>query len=242
MAITLNSVGVGGSTGPGAQPAYGWQHTLAPGPTPPDIIMVAIAIKAGVATPAVVLVTIDGNPITLHRRDNGVGYSVELWYGPAALGLPGVPMNILVTMTAPFQAVGNSICYGGVDAVAPFDVSAFNAANDPAPTVAFITTVDNCVALAHAVSYSNNFPVPIGFVMFRWNIQDTILPNNNRVSQNGCDSDPVTPITPPGAYTFNWTLAAPAQWYAQAVALKPSGAGSGAMQPGRAGASIGVRM
>lgn len=239
MAINLNSVGIGGSTGPGPQPQIGWQHTIVPGPV--NITLIAIAVKAGIQVPAVVLITVDGIPCTLYRRDNGVGYSVELWYYQGPLGLPGVPLNIVVTLTAPFQAVGNSISYGGVDNVAPFDVGAFNAAFDPAPTVAFITTVDNCVALAHCANYSNNFPVPFGFSTFRWNIQDAILPNTNRISQNGCDSDPVTLITPPGAYAFLWTLAAPAQWYAQAVALKPVVA-SASMQPGRAGASIGVRM
>lgn len=200
--------------------------------------MIAVGMKCGILTGTIASVTVGGTPATLYRRDNGVGFGMEIWYHTGFIGVN--PVTITVNFPAAYQACGNSVIYNGVDTVAPFDVSGFGSGIDNAPLVGFSTAIDNCVGFAHCSNFSNFFPGPVLPVVSRWNQQDSVLPAGNQISQNGCDSNPSLPISPPGAYGFLWTLPGAFQWFTQAVAMKPL-LSSGAMQPGRAGSSVGVR-
>lgn len=235
MSIRLDSVGAGDGTGPAEGPSITWQHAV----SAPDIIIIAIALKKMTATtPSVVSVTVDGNPAQLFRRDNGVGYSMELWTYQGVMSAS--PMTILATFLQAAQGVGNSVSYAGLNMLGPFDGGAFNSGSSTIPILVITTTAYNCVAVAHCANWDKGFPAISPPAISRWDQSDGMA-DPNKVSQNGSDSNPITPISPPRAYTFRWG-SNNVQWYTQAMALVPLYSGSRGANPGRAGSSIGVRI
>lgn len=233
MAIKWDATGTGDDTGVAADNTLSWMHTMDIG----NIILIAVGLKTALVSPAVTGVTFDGNACSLLRRDNGVGYGIEMWYYTGLM--PVGPAPVVVTFGGSYQGVGNSVSYSGVNAGDPFDVDEMAKGVFVEMRLPLDTTIDNTFLVAHCWVVGDDIPRADGHLASRWDEIDSYPDSDQRIAQNGCDSKLPQPR---GVFNFTWTTTGAVIWYAQGVALKPLLVPGEGMGPGRAGGSIGVRM